>query len=155
MAPLPHDPAEADGHDPLTCGVLGPEDPCPACRAAAAVEAERGQVAGGLGRAAAGLRADLLRIAAGCAEAEGRAWRAAVAGDAGQLEAAEAERQEAAGLFWAVSQDLADLLLLLLRKAAEHRGGALCLYGLDLLAANPDALRTLGRLLREAEKGST
>jgi hypothetical protein len=142
-------PAEADDHDPLTCGVLGPDDLCAACRAAAPAQAARD-----LSRAAAGLRADLGRAASGCAMAEDRAWRAAVAGDAGDREAAEEERREAAGDFWAVRQDLADLLLLLLRKAVEHRGSALCLYGLDLLAANPDALRTLGRLLREAEKGS-
>lgn len=80
------------------------------------------------------LRAELARIAEGFAAADRRAFTAGVYDRQGHREAAEAERAEAAGNFWAAEADLADLLLLLLRAAARHQ---------------PDALRLrLGQALR-------
>jgi hypothetical protein len=73
-------------------------------------------------------------------------------------EKAEEERRELAGRFWSLREQLADLCLLLLRYAREHREDALRLYLLDvlrpalvelvreILAADlPDALAVLRR----------
>jgi hypothetical protein len=70
----------------------------------------------------------LARIAERFDAADRRAKRAAVLGDATDREAAEAERREIAGDFWAAGEDLADLLLLLLQYAIEHHPDALRLY---------------------------
>lgn len=50
-----------------------------------------------------------------------------------EREAAEAARLDALGEHWAASMDLADLLLLLVRKAMQHRPDALRTYLVDLL----------------------
>jgi hypothetical protein len=62
--------------------------------------------------------------------ADRRARRAATISD---REVAESERREAAGAFWAVGEDLADLFLLLLRYACRHRPEALAAYLADVL----------------------
>ena len=64
------------------------------------------------------------------ADADRRERAAATIAD---REAAEAERQEAAGEFWGAGQELADLLLLLLRYGLEHRREALAQYLADAL----------------------
>jgi hypothetical protein len=71
------------------------------------------------------VRADLAKIGERFAAADSRAKRAARIPD---REAAEAERREAEGEFWAAGLDLADLLLLLLRYALQHRPDALRMY---------------------------
>ncbi len=78
------------------------------------------------------VRAELARIAERFGDADRRAKAAGVAvafgaGTVAEREAAEAERQDAAGDFWAASSDLADLLLLL-RYALAHQPDALRLY---------------------------
>jgi hypothetical protein len=77
------------------------------------------------------VRADLGAIAERFDAADRRARRAA---SIPEREAAEAERREVAGDFWAAGEDLADLLLLLLRYARRHRPDALA-------AALAEALR--------------
>lgn len=79
------------------------------------------------------LRADLADMAERFAAADRRALRAAVLAEGAELEAAEAERREAAGEFWAAGQDLADLLLLLFRYALKHQPDALRALLLEVL----------------------
>lgn len=74
------------------------------------------------------LRSDLARITERFARAGEMAWRATAAGATGEADEAEDQRREAAGEFWAAGQELADLLLLLLRYALNHRPDALRLY---------------------------
>ena len=74
------------------------------------------------------MRADLNGIAERFAAANDRAHRAAVTEDAAGLAAAEDERFEVAGEFWAAGQELGDLLMLLLRHALDHRPDALRMY---------------------------
>jgi hypothetical protein len=81
-----------------------------------------------------GVREELLQIAERFATADQRMHRAAVRGDQGDREAAAWERSEARGDYQAASRDLADLLLLLVRHALEHRPDALRLYLRELLA---------------------
>src|SRR5262249_12871868 len=57
---------------------------------------------------------------------------------------------EALAAFNSICQDLGDLFLLLFRHVAEHRPDAVLGLLLQLFARQPDALRTLGRLIREA-----
>jgi hypothetical protein len=71
------------------------------------------------------IREHLAEIAERYAAAERREWQARVQGDAGDLAAAELERQEAQGDYHAASLELADLLLLLLRHAIRQRPDAL------------------------------
>jgi hypothetical protein len=93
------------------------------------------------------LRAELLRIAGRFKDSEDRAFRACVAEDAGERDAAEAERQEAAGDFWAAGRDLGELLLLLLRQASDHYPDAVRDYLLDLLKPELQSLaRAVARL---------
>jgi hypothetical protein len=141
--PLPHDEAWWADWSRRTAAAPGPDGHDPPAGASAAQ----------LARAASLVQAELTRIAERFAAASSAAWRATVAEDTGQRDAAEGERQEAAGEFFAAGLALADLLLLLLRQAAEHRAPALCLHLLKLLAGDPDALRALGRLIREAGGG--
>jgi hypothetical protein len=77
------------------------------------------------GNPASAVRADLERIAERYAAADRRACRAQSIED---YDAAEAERREIAGEFWAAGSELADLLLLLLRHALQHQPDALRLY---------------------------
>jgi hypothetical protein len=64
------------------------------------------------------------------AAADERLKRAATIEDRSQ---AEEERHEAMGDLFAAKQELADLFILLLRHAAEHRPTALRIYLADLL----------------------
>jgi hypothetical protein len=139
--------AEADCHDPLTCGLLGQDDLCPACSSAAEREAEAGDAAA-IARSASLLRDDLLRIAERFQAASDTAWRAAVAGDADAREAAESKRREAAGEYHAAREALADLGLLLLRHALELRPDAVRLY---LLEALKPELQAFARAIVELE----
>ena len=74
------------------------------------------------GVAQSAVRAELARIAGRFEAADRRAKAADAAAD---REAAEAERQDAAGEFWAAGEDLAQLLLLLLRYAVRNQPEAL------------------------------
>jgi hypothetical protein len=71
------------------------------------------------------LRREISAIAARFEAADRRAKRADTLDN---REAAEAERREAAGDFWAAEIDLADLLFILLRLAIRHRPAALAQY---------------------------
>lgn len=84
------------------------------------------------------LRSDLNRIAERFARAGEKAWEATAAGILGDAE--EEERLEAAGEFWAAGQELADLLLLLLRYALNHRNDALRLYLVEALRPELEAI---------------
>jgi hypothetical protein len=95
---------------------------------------------------------ELRQLAERWAEADRRAWAATVAEQAGDREPAEDARREAAGDHQALSADLADLYLLLQRHAEEHRADTLRLSIVQLLAGDREALRALGRLIREAEE---
>jgi hypothetical protein len=93
------------------------------------------------------LRADLVRIAERFAEADRRAWEAATTADREGREAAEDERREAAGAFWAAGRELAELLLLLLRHAADHQPDAVRAYLADMLRPELEPLaRAIARL---------
>jgi hypothetical protein len=83
------------------------------------------------------LRAELAKIAERFEAADGRARQAAVIED---REAAEWERREAAGDFWAAGHDLADLLLLLFRYASTHQPDALRAYIVALLRPKLDPI---------------
>ena len=91
-------------------------------------------------KAGSAVRAELARICGRFEDADRRARAARVAaarghaGTVAEREAAEAERRDAAGEFWGAGEDLAQLLLLLLRYAAEHQPEALA-------AALAEALR--------------
>jgi hypothetical protein len=69
-------------------------------------------------------------------KADRRGKRAQVLDQAGEREAAETERWEAAGEGWKAGQDLADLLCLLFRYALQHRSDALKLYVRKVLEAD-------------------
>lgn len=71
------------------------------------------------------LRVDLIAIAERFDRADQLARRAQTQAD---REAAEALRRDAAGQLWASQLDLADLFLLLLRQALQHRRAALASY---------------------------
>src|SRR5262249_39523235 len=83
------------------------------------------------------LRAELAQITARFEAADRSAKRAAVLED---REAAESERREAAGDFWAAEVDLAELLLMLLRLAFRHQPHALCRYLSNALAPELEPL---------------
>jgi hypothetical protein len=83
------------------------------------------------------LRAELARIAERFEQAERRAKSASTIED---REAAESERREAEGDFWAVTADLADLLLLLFRHAITHQPDALRAYIVALLRPELDPM---------------
>jgi len=91
------------------------------------------------------LRDELTRIAERFEAADHRAKRATTIQDG---EAAEWERLEAAGNFWAAEADLADLLLLLLRLALRHQPAALAQY---LSQALREELKTLADAIVELE----
>jgi hypothetical protein len=74
------------------------------------------------------LSAEIDRLTEAFAAASERAWRETVAGNHASREAAENQRQEAAGDLFLVKQDFADLLLLLLRYAIEQRPCELAAY---------------------------
>ncbi len=77
-----------------------------------------------------GLRADLEAITKRFEAADRRAKQAVSLLD---REAAEAQRREAEGDFWAAGMQVADLFLLLLRYGIRHRPEALRLYLAELL----------------------
>jgi hypothetical protein len=77
---------------------------------------------------------ELQRLAEKFADADAQLWRARVRGDKGELEAAEDERQKANGDFFAATQEMADLFLLLLRQCLALRKDALRLYLADALS---------------------
>jgi hypothetical protein len=76
------------------------------------------------------VRADLAAIAERFEDAGRRIKRATTISD---REAAEAERRDAVGDFWAAEDDLADLLLLLIRCCEQHRPDVLRLYLAEVL----------------------
>jgi hypothetical protein len=76
------------------------------------------------------VRGEIAAITERFEAADRRAKRAATLAD---REQAEAERREANGDFWAAGEDLADLLLLLVRYAITHRPEALRAYLADVL----------------------
>jgi hypothetical protein len=83
------------------------------------------------------VRAELAQIAARFEQADRSAKRATTIKD---REAAEAERREAAGDFWAAGADLADLLLLLFRYATTHQPDALRAHIVALLRPEFDPI---------------
>jgi hypothetical protein len=83
------------------------------------------------------VRKELSRIADKFGQADARARRAQTIED---YEAAEAERCEIAGEFWAAESELADLCLLLLRLALRHQPDALCLYLAEALRTELEPL---------------
>jgi hypothetical protein len=74
------------------------------------------------------LRADLQRLAEKFHAAGDAAHRAAVALDLGARNDAEDLRLDLQGEYHAATNELADLLLMLLRHALDHRPEALTLY---------------------------
>lgn len=72
------------------------------------------------------VRAEIARITAMYEAADARRKRAQAMSDPDEVEAAEAEKREASADFWAAADGLADLFLLMLRYAAEHRPEQLC-----------------------------
>jgi hypothetical protein len=83
------------------------------------------------------VRQEIDDIAERFAAADRRMMTAATVAD---REQAEAERREANGDFWAAGEDLADLLLLLLRYALSHREDALRLYLVEALRSELEAI---------------
>ena len=67
------------------------------------------------------VRAEIARITARFEAADKRMHAAQVVSKPEEARAANAEKEEAAGDFWAAAEGLADLFLLMLRYAAEHR----------------------------------
>ncbi len=97
------------------------------------------------GAAQSAVRAELARIAGRFEDADRRARAArAAAACGGQVPqsaaAAEAERDGAAAEFWAAGEDLAQLLLLLLRYAAKHQPQALTAALAEALKPELDGL---------------
>jgi hypothetical protein len=72
------------------------------------------------------VRAEIARITERFEAADARLKRAQAMSDPDQAKAAEDEKREAAADFWAAADGLADLFLLMLRYAAEHRPEQLC-----------------------------
>jgi hypothetical protein len=93
------------------------------------------------------LRAELVRFCERAVAAERRAQRATTIAD---REAAEWERLEAAGDFWKLETELADLFLMLFRFALRHQREALTAY---LANALRPELEPLADLLAKLEAG--
>jgi hypothetical protein len=83
------------------------------------------------------LRGELAGILERFAAADERLRRSATIAD---REAAEAARREAVGEHYGVTRDVADLFLLLLRQALQHRAEALRNYLVKLLAPELDPM---------------
>ena len=92
-----------------------------------------------------GVRAELGHIADRFEQADARARKAQTIED---YEAAEAERREANGDFWAAESDLAELGLMLLRLALKHNPEAVRLY---LAEALRPELETLAAAIAKME----
>ena len=91
------------------------------------------------------IRAELARLGEQFESADRRAKRATTIAD---RELAEADRQDAQGEFFAAGQELADLLLLLLRYGLRHRREALCSY---LVEAMRDELEPIAETIARLE----
>ncbi len=72
------------------------------------------------------VRAEIARITGRFECADARMKRAQAMSDPDEVQAADAEKREAAADFWGAADGLADLFLLMLRYAAEHRPEQLC-----------------------------
>lgn len=72
------------------------------------------------------VRAEIARITERFEAADARLKGAQAMSNPEEARAAEAEKREAAADFWAAADGLADLFLLMLRYAAEHRPEQLC-----------------------------
>jgi hypothetical protein len=122
---------------------------CAACRAESAVKAATAASPADPGPDARSLvRAELAQIAARFEAADHRAKRAAALED---REAAEWERLEAAGDFWACESDLAHLFLLLIRTCLRHEPAALALYLAEALRSELEPLATALAKLESAK----
>jgi hypothetical protein len=129
-------PESAPAHHPELCGLdePGPRSICPGCRlpsppAPGPTPTEA--------RYVSLVRADLGRITDRFEQAGRRAQRAQTIAD---YDDADAERCEIAGEFWAAEEDLAQLVLMLLRIALRHQPEALRMYLADALAPELDGL---------------
>lgn len=90
------------------------------------------------------LRADLERITDRFEQADRRLHRSQTIED---YAAAEEERRDIAGEFWAAENELAHLLLLLLRVTLKHEPDALRLYLAEALRAELEPItESLARL---------
>jgi hypothetical protein len=87
------------------------------------------------------LSRDLTRLAERFALAERQARQAAVLGERGQRDAAEAERDTAAAAYFELGAAAGELLLFLLRQAQQYQRDALRLYLADALREELDEIR--------------
>jgi hypothetical protein len=93
------------------------------------------------------VRREFAEITERFEKAHNRALRAQTIED---WEAAEAERRDIAGEFWAAGEDLADLLLMLLRYGMQHRPEALEMYLAEILRPQ---FRSLAQSIARLERG--